>query len=645
MSIPDALKDPQPQSKVEDLPTFASATQGETVGLHIEVDEEIEPSVEVTFIVTTFDPSVPDLKEPLKRVNFVETLQATKSKPRPGSAAKLGFRLPWVVKSGTDAGPPYEVEFIAQVTQKKDGVQLFTSTDAKLYVPVIRAVTSSADQAKTNDPLTVANDKLARVMMHEFHKPVPDKSKPAEFDPTKLKEFVVGLSNEQRSLLMNHKVANPDEGRLVIFITLYSRATCGDRLMGADYCEHGGARTQVRPNATFSVFHVRGPGKDVTLASHTEHFVVNQRNGDTFSFINGLKGKIDKNTKKPQLYNVATWLPEITEDADSGVMYSCFYSTTGKNIMSGNTMHGMINTVGCWMLFRNHNWPAPLYARLARANNDVARKFQYARLTIKGKLVICYPEFDKVGWVKSLKNTPRPWKEQDFKPLPWSRLRQASKDKLSTGKGGLSQAEADVIADELFWDITYDGTGKADDGIAAAGYDVRGSGERPPAGAVTAPSGRSSSYEKFLFFDWNYAYAWFFRHVVGIKYFSRTWDGDAQNNEFRVDATQDPMEKTFPRSEAGKLTDHDQDENGNALIHHDAHQAKKDNKAFVSNGDLFTKNALGFQTASSFVVSPGAQAFPTEKGKTVKDCFWADVFFYKEGDLPEKPWPPGNFDK
>ena len=64
---------------------------------------------------------------------------------------------------------------------------------------------------------------------------------------------------------------------------------------------------------------------------------------------------LSKATDAPKLFKIAALEPSSQCD---GVMWSVILeAATGDNIMPGNSLHGMINTAGCWMLFRNFNWP------------------------------------------------------------------------------------------------------------------------------------------------------------------------------------------------------------------------------------------------------------------------------------------------
>jgi hypothetical protein len=577
---------PPKGTKVDVVLPVAAVSPGETVGLLLEVDAEIDPTVDVGFTCTLFDSDDPSHNVHATSI-FSELLTAEKSKPRQGSKRKLAFRLPWVVKG---MNPPFQVEFSVKAKDKQ-GNPLVSSTPDKLHVPLIKA---------TKLPI------LTKIMLHEFHQA------DGTFDQAPLDAYIKSLSFEQKRLLLNYKTEN----RLVVFITLYSEAKCGSKLIGGDYCPKTlGPRPFIKPNATFSVFHCQGVGKNVTLVCHTEHFLLNMRNNwgtkNTTTFMKGTKTSrsgrsltpaqwLDKSNTEPLMFKVATWLPQL-KDGDDGVMWSVHLTPTGENIMPGNTMHGMINTKGCWMLFRNYNWPQAQFELMNHVYNNVVRREKELHADFVTKL-----------------SRPLPWKPEDIDTVfAKPQLRPDRRALLLASGPPLSSNEKDSIAAELWWDLAYDDT----TGLGAAGYKTR-----------AATTLLSDSYEKFIGYDKNFAYAWFFRHVVGVQYFSRSWKyGCAllpSMNEHNV--TQTPPESRFPFVEAGKLAAND-----GGFVHHDPDVRTAVDGSFTPSDALFTKNALGFQTAQGFVRGLGdtTQA-------DVDKCSWADVYYYRETDAPN---PPRNF--
>jgi hypothetical protein len=202
------------------------------------------------------------------------------------------------------------------------------------------------------------NSKLRRIMLHEFRDG-------ADFDPKPLRAYLSSLSPQQVRLLMSYvKDKYAGKHRLVIFITVDPKRT--NRLMCADFCD-GGA-SSVRSNAKFAVFHCNGVNETVTLVCYTEEFLLN----------NGKPRLFQVNVDKPKVYKVSAMdMTNVKGEGDviwhrvselgPGDQGIAIYGgkpyvdpTTGQTVTPApNAMHGMINTVGCWMLFRNYNWFAP----------------------------------------------------------------------------------------------------------------------------------------------------------------------------------------------------------------------------------------------------------------------------------------------
>jgi hypothetical protein len=593
----------------KDVGPIASASPGETVFLHIELDDDLAPEVEVQFEAKIFEPADDDTRTEKITRKFSEKLQCEPSKLRDGSTAAKAFRIAWVVKSGPqNEPPPYDVTFSVTGKSKADPKQgvSASSTDV-LSVPRIKVT---------------ANKTLRNLMLHEFNK--PDDS----FDQQPLDDFLATLTPQQRRLLLNAKVKKPDEGRLIVFATFYSLDKAKKNLMGADMCPHAGPRPLVHPNASFSVFHVRGPGKDVALALHTEFLVINRsntfvsaedkKNGtprNTPTWLMGpqtVSGKslpspqwLDPKLEAPLQYKLAVWVPATTaSNVDEGVIYLYPLTPTGGTFMPGNGWHGMINTIGCWMLFRNFNWPRDKFKDFNHVYNDIYRRQREREAGFKAKLAAMKP----------------PVKNEDIDAkIP--KLPQSWRDRLTNPGKPLTPDEQKDAAHDTF-------VKTFEDALADLGYNVRS----------PAPAGTSTSIQKFAIFDRNFAYAWFQRHIVGVKAFSNRWTftGQAMNftnvtgrklePSFTVGAPQNPkpVDDTAEEFVASKF------------IHHDGFVRATDEKGWKPDESLFGKNALGFQTASSFISGLG-QASPAFQGKTLEDCFWADIYFYKADDAP---WPP-----
>ena len=79
-----------------------------------------------------------------------------------------------------------------------------------------------------------------------------------------------------------------------------------------------------------------------------------------------------KNNPRPPQFVIAALQPSAV--VSKGVIWNAIYEAgSRKNIMPGNSVHGMINTKGCWMLFRNFNWPKAVEKELDRIYRKVYR--------------------------------------------------------------------------------------------------------------------------------------------------------------------------------------------------------------------------------------------------------------------------------
>ena len=202
------------------------------------------------------------------------------------------------------------------------------------------------------------NSRLRSIMIHEFVKADPAGN--FDFDEAPLQAVLDGLDVAQRKLLATHD-PGPDGNRLVVFITLQKENTLR---MHADTCQD--FAQSIKPNATFSIFHCQGAGKEVSLVCHTRHFVFNMINPTTLGLAtspnNGQPPDkwLSRGNPKPPMFKIGAFAKANdpgTPNGTDGVLWNRVFTPEGRNIMGGNTMHGMINTIGCWMLFRNFNWP------------------------------------------------------------------------------------------------------------------------------------------------------------------------------------------------------------------------------------------------------------------------------------------------
>ena len=334
---------------------------GEEVNLYVEAEEFFAPDVTVTFTGTH-----PGASGPVT-LTFIEKLTARPSTLRdPANAkGKKATRILW--KVNVNKNPNFKDTTVIlkyTVSGKADtGSNMAAVVQERIVIGGIKI---------TTDP------KLTRIMVHEFAKP---DGNTFVFDPAPLEAYLNTLTPEQKRTLFKHAISKP-AGRLVVFITIYPKKE--NLRMNADYCEaHGAPRPPVRPNATFSVFHCFDPAKGgVVFVCHTEHFLLNLRNSlgtvkkdgtkkadprDTWIWVHSKQdGKtpnewLKKSNPRPIQHKIATEFPQGRND---GVLWSRVFTPKGQDIMMGNTMHGMINTVGCWMLFRNYNWPRPIHLQL-----------------------------------------------------------------------------------------------------------------------------------------------------------------------------------------------------------------------------------------------------------------------------------------
>lgn len=311
------------------------AVTGEKVFLLIQGTDPVTGPVEVSFTHKTAPPDIFTLDF------WDENLVAEAADPAIPEQAGAAGRIPWTVningKFTMPDSPSLSTISFSISAKTADGKPLNVKAGNRLKLPAFK-VTDNA--------------KLRGLMTHEFH--LDDLKGGFAFDPAELQAELDGLTPQQRKLLAT---ADPgSEGnRLVTFITLVKES---DRRMHADTCQK--EPFSIKPNATFAVFHVKGPGKEVALICFTRFFVFNMINPETNGLVHRNQGKLKPdewlartNPTPPRFLIGAFSRPFLTD----GVFWNRVYTPDGKNIMGGNTLHGMINTVGCWMLFRNFNFP------------------------------------------------------------------------------------------------------------------------------------------------------------------------------------------------------------------------------------------------------------------------------------------------
>lgn len=310
---------------------------GDSMDLYVEADDHFVSDVSVSFAASVQD----DETKTEDIVFFEETLKAVVTpvrKPNAPPTVKASL-ITWKVNVAKDTR-----------FRGRTATLTFVVEGAGVKGNSVHAVSSNELQIVS---IGVTDNKAClRIMLHEF--PV-DVLGLLVVDRERLFAVVEALSVQQRRLLLSHAKATP-QGRLVVFIT---RMASGDRTMHADF--GAGTGTSVQPNASFAVFACRDLTKEgITLVCFTEHFLINTANGPTRALLASTQdgkppaGWRSVDNPKPVQFRIASQLPGHDND---GVMWSCLYAANGKNVMKHNTIHGMINTIGCWMLFRNFNWP------------------------------------------------------------------------------------------------------------------------------------------------------------------------------------------------------------------------------------------------------------------------------------------------
>jgi len=541
---------------------------GDTVDLLFETSELVAPGVEVDFQSVPVQTG-PNQTTPPANISFTESLTAAPAPPPPEPKGLFAFRIPWKANLKKDA----ELEkrtavLVARVRGRS------TETGRLVTAPIREQLFVQAIDV-TKDP------KLTRIMLHEFAS--PNAAGDVVFDPKPVEDFVGTLSVPQKKTLVKKAEANPD-GRLVVFITFYDPTKKQLRM----FADNGKGNNSIRPNATFTVFHCRDVTKGgVTVVCHTEHFVVHFLNGDTQKFIQTKAGPkrqlpneyMQKSNEDPVEYKLGAHLPKPDPDSGGsgghdGVIWSTPFRPDGTSIMPGNFIHGIVNTQGCWMLFRNYNWP-----------KSVAN------------------EFDRVY---------RRWRATDDRPP-----RTVS----------FSGSAATIRALEA---VTEPG---------GRSYNF----SNPP---NTPPSGRSTSFEKFIAFDKNFAHLWFYHEIVGIKYFSTTFFHMAKRyvRDRSVQVINDlnphglTFENTILLDEGKRPPAFNLPDEGSFAGYDPKDRSIEDKRTFQPDDSLWRDNALGFRTSAGFVGTVGFEK--TVSPDVLKTRSWADLFFYREDDVDLRPGRP-----
>ena len=209
--------------------------------------------------------------------------------------------------------------------------------------------------------LVTKNARLLRIMRHEFHEG-------NVFNPKLPTDYLGTLLPAQVRLLQSYpKDKYKGKPRLVIFITKDPNIEKLELPMCAVELNK---YEKITSNCHFAVFHCDGTTQskqNISLVCYTREFCLDLHPPKKFEL---------QNAQSPTLYKISAmnmsgvssgegdtvWNRiSLVEKDDKGVAIyggeSVLNPKTQK--MEGrapNAMHGMINTKGCWMLFRNYNW-------------------------------------------------------------------------------------------------------------------------------------------------------------------------------------------------------------------------------------------------------------------------------------------------
>lgn len=322
-----------------DVVTERMAAVGEEVNLVFEGSVAMVGTVNVTFSAFALPDDATTSTAGLTPVTWTETLVVGNSRSgRTPTALQSLVKWTTGVESSKQRVPEntYRITMTATGSTAK-GQPVSCVGKTQVRVPGF---------AVTTEP------QIHQIMVHEFWTKAGNSY---VFDPKPAKRFLASLTPLQRSILIQYPKEASSPGRLVAFITL--RGPRPDRPMYADNCAITGTRQMVIANADFSVFHCSKPGDRVTLVMHTEHLCVNKHNSKTAEFFSSLPASAlsttSEGSRQRPRYFLAANLAEFTH----GQIYNSILAASGKSIMGGNYLHGMVNTQGCWMLFRNFNWP------------------------------------------------------------------------------------------------------------------------------------------------------------------------------------------------------------------------------------------------------------------------------------------------
>ncbi len=330
------------------------AAVGEEVTLIFEGSDAMAGAANITFSAFALPDDATTTTAGLKPVTWSESLTVTGTKPgqTQGTVQSL---VKWT------AGVESSKKTVPEATNLIMVAASGTTSNGKPVTCV------SKTQARVPGFVVTTEQQIHEIMLHEFW---TKSGNSYVFDPKPAQQFLASLTPIQRSILIQYPKEASSSGRLVVFITL--RGPRPDHPMYADYVD--GTRQVVIANADFTVFHCSKPGNRVTLVMHTEHLCVNKHNAKTADFFRSLPSSalsttVGTSRQRPR-YFLAANLAEFAH----GQIYNSVLAASGQSIMGGNYLHGMINTQGCWMLFRNFNWPRAKAAEFFRIYIDRLRE-------------------------------------------------------------------------------------------------------------------------------------------------------------------------------------------------------------------------------------------------------------------------------
>ncbi len=410
----------------------------------------------------------------------------------------------------------------------------------------------------TADIVVTSDRGLHEVMIHEFPKPKSSGNYQLsnyDLNLDALTAFIARLTPQQVGVLRSYRSSNAfgADGRLVVFIQKTS-----DGLQGS----MGGAiGTQdakgVRSNAECAVFWCR-PNEKAMLVAYTQRFWVTDDNWPKVKPKRlAPNASLDQCEEKKCVLSVCPMA-----DAAHYSIWHALSDKGGQNLMHENYIHGLHNTNGCWMWFRNHNWPAKDYDRCMEA-------YVHGQISRNTQGQISY--FHKAKY------------------------------------------------EELLIDIGYYELN--DKGVKVVTYKHK---DDPDARRSTCVD------KKFRIWDYNYAYCWFCKNIVGVDYMTSEEDVAKRpietlpigyfHSAFNVAG--DRLYATPPQEQRDSV---DQVRGSSLTTTLNTHQTAWPKASFFQNGAVANRflqtNKLGFQPQKKWPMSYKSKV-------SVPDETWADVLLY-----------------